>query len=60
VLHFAIIQRTKSTPHKPIKLEELLRKMGAAFERKSVHDKKIRDAKIQELIRYPSKVFDQD
>jgi len=25
-----------------------------------VHDKKIRDAKIQELIRYPSKVFDQD
>ena len=45
---------------KPIKLEDLLQKMAAAFERKSVHDKKIRDAKIQELIRYPSKVFDQD
>ena len=45
---------------KPIKLEELLQKMGAAFERKSGHDKKIRDAKIQELIRYPSKVFEQD
>ena len=45
---------------KPLKFEELLQKMGAAFEKKSAHDKKIRDAKIQELIRYPSKVFDQD
>jgi len=45
---------------KPIKFEELLQKMAAAFEKKSTHDKKIRDAKIQELIRYPSKVFDQD
>jgi DNA-binding NtrC family response regulator len=45
---------------KPIKFEELLHKMAAAFEKKSTHDKKIRDAKIQELIRYPSKVFDQD
>jgi len=45
---------------KPIKFEDLLQKMGAAFGKKSAHDKKIRDAKIQELIRYPSKVFDQD
>jgi len=45
---------------KPIKFEDLLQKMGTAFEKKSTHDKKIRDAKIQELIRYPSKVFDQD
>ena len=45
---------------KPIKFEELLQKIAAAFEKKSTHDKKIRDAKIQELIRYPSKVFDQD
>ena len=45
---------------KPIKFEELLLKIAAAFEKKSTHDKKIRDAKIQELIRYPSKVFDQD
>lgn len=45
---------------KPIKFEELLQKMAAAFGKKSSHDKKIRDAKIQELIRYPSKVFDQD
>ena len=45
---------------KPIKFEDLLLKMAAAFERKSGHDKKIRDAKIQELIRYPSRVFDQE
>lgn len=45
---------------KPLKFEELLQKMGTAFEKKAGHDKKIRDAKIQEMIRYPSKVFDQD
>ncbi len=45
---------------KPIKLEELLQKLAAAFGKKSTHDKKIQDAKIQELIRYPSKVFEQD
>ena len=45
---------------KPIKFEELLQKMGAAFDKKSTHDKKIRDAKIKELIRYPGRVFDQD
>ena len=45
---------------KPIKFEELLQKIAAAFQKKSTHDKKIRDAKIHELIRYPSKVFDQD
>ena len=45
---------------KPIKFEDLLQKMGAAFEKKSIHDKKIRDAKIRELIRYPGRVFDQD
>lgn len=45
---------------KPIKFEELLQKMGAAFERKATQDKKIRDAKIQELVRYPSRVFDDE
>jgi DNA-binding NtrC family response regulator len=45
---------------KPIKFEDLLQKIAAAFEHKSVHDKKIRDAKIAELIRYPSKVFEKD
>ena len=45
---------------KPMKFEELLMKMAQAFEKKSAHDKKIRDAKIQELIRYPSRVFEKD
>jgi len=45
---------------KPIKFEELLQKMAAAFEKKSTHDKKIRDAKIKQLIRHPGRVFDQD
>ena len=45
---------------KPMKFEELLTKMAQAFEKKAAHDSKIRDAKIQELIRYPSRVFDQE
>ncbi len=45
---------------KPMKFEELLIKMASAFEKKDIHDKKIRNAKIQELIRYPSKVLDDD
>lgn len=45
---------------KPIKFEQLLQKIGAAFEKKTSHDKKIRDAKIKELVRYPGEVFDQD
>ncbi|MBW2061493.1 MAG: response regulator [Deltaproteobacteria bacterium] len=45
---------------KPIKFEELLKKMMAAYEKKSEHDRKIRDAKIQELIRDPLKIFDKD
>ena len=45
---------------KPMKFEELLMKMAQAFEKKSTHDKKIRDAKIQELIRYPSRVFEKE
>lgn len=45
---------------KPIKFEQLLQKIGAAFEKKTNHDKKIRDAKIKELVRDPGEVFDQD
>jgi DNA-binding NtrC family response regulator len=45
---------------KPMKFDDLLSKMAQAFEKKSAHDKKIRDAKIQELIRYPSRVFEKD
>lgn len=45
---------------KPIKFDELLTKMAQAFEKKANHDRKIRSAKIQELIRYPSRVFERD
>ena len=44
---------------KPMKFEELLEKLAGAFKKKSAHDKKIRDAKIQELVRYPGRVLDQ-
>ncbi len=36
---------------KPMKFEELLIKMAAAFEKKSMHENKIYDARIQELKR---------
>ena len=44
---------------KPMKFEELLEKLASAFKKKAVQDKKIRDAKIQELVRYPGRVLDQ-
>ena len=45
---------------KPVKLEELLVKMGEAFEKKDTHDQKIRKAKIRELVRFPGRVLDQE
>ena len=45
---------------KPVKLEELLVKMGEAFEKKDTHDQKIRKAKIKELVRFPGRVLDQE
>ena len=45
---------------KPVKFDDLLQKMAEAFKRKATHDKKIRDAKIQELLRFPGRVFDQE
>lgn len=44
---------------KPIKLEELIVKLGEAFEKKSTHDEKIKKAKIKELIHFPSRIFHQ-
>ena len=44
---------------KPMKFDELLEKMAAAFRKKAVQDQKIRDAKIKELVRYPARVLDQ-
>ena len=41
----------------PLKLPE---KMVEAFRKTSTHDKKIRDAKTKELLRFPGRVFDQD
>lgn len=45
---------------KPVKFEELMIKIGEAFEKKSAHDEKIRKAKIKDLIRFPGRVFHQD
>jgi len=45
---------------KPVKFEDLLQKMASAFEKKDSHEKKIRNAKIKDLIRHPGRVFDQD
>ncbi len=45
---------------KPVKLEDLMIKIGEAFEKKDVHEQKIRKAKIKELIRFPGRVFEQD
>jgi DNA-binding NtrC family response regulator len=45
---------------KPIKLEDLLEKLAQAFEKKDVHDQKIRSAKIKELLRFPGRVFEQE
>jgi len=45
---------------KPIRLEELMVKLGEAFEKKNVQDEKIKKAKIKELIRFPGRVFQQE
>ena len=45
---------------KPIKLEDLLIKLGEAFEKKDAHEQKIRKARIKELIRFPGRVFQQE
>ena len=45
---------------KPIKLEDLMVKLGEAFEKKDVHEQKIRKAQIKELMRFPGRVFQQE
>lgn len=45
---------------KPVKLEDLLVKLGQAFEKKDAHEQKIRSAKIRELIRFPGRVLEQE
>jgi DNA-binding NtrC family response regulator len=45
---------------KPIKLDDLLQKLNAAYKKKSTHDKKIRDAKIKALVGSPGEVSGED
>lgn len=45
---------------KPVKLEELLIKLGQAFNKKNGHEQKIRAAKIKELVRFPGRVLEQE
>lgn len=45
---------------KPIKLEDLLIKIGEAFQRKDSQEQKISKAKIQEIMRFPGRVFQQE
>jgi hypothetical protein len=35
-------------------------KLGEAFEKKNLHDQKIRKAQIKELMRFPGRVFQQE
>ena len=45
---------------KPVKLEDLMVKLGEAFDKKNLHDQKIRKAQIKELMRFPGRVFQQE
>lgn len=45
---------------KPVRLEELLAKMAQAFEKKNVHDQKIRAARIKDLMRFPGRVLKEE
>ena len=45
---------------KPVKLDELLPKLAEAFQKKNSHEQKIRNYKIQELIRHPASIFDME
>lgn len=45
---------------KPAKFEDLCYKIGQAYERKSDQEGRIRKANVQQLMRYPGRVFEQD
>lgn len=44
---------------KPADIDDLLDKMRAAFEKKSAHEEKIRQAKVRELKDHPARIFQQ-
>jgi len=43
---------------KPADLDDLLKKMTQAYEKKRVHEEKIQEARIRELKVHPSRVFE--
>lgn len=45
---------------KPIKLDELLTKLGQAFEKKNTHEQKIRSARIKEHMHFPGRAIEQE
>ena len=44
---------------KPMKLEDLIKKLAEAFEKKDKQDQKIRSAKIKQLLRFPGRVLQE-
>ena len=44
---------------KPMKLEDLIKKLAEAFEKKDKQDQKIRSAKIKELLRFPGRALQE-
>jgi len=44
---------------KPVKLEDLIKKLAEAFEKKDKQDQKIRSAKIKQLLRFPGRVLQE-
>jgi len=44
---------------KPMKLEDLIKKLAEAFEKKDKQDQKIRSAKIKQLLRFPGRVLEE-
>jgi DNA-binding NtrC family response regulator len=45
---------------KPVKFDEVLEKLAAAFEKKNIQKQKIHSAKIQELARFPGRIFNKE
>jgi DNA-binding NtrC family response regulator len=43
---------------KPVSMEDLMVKLGHAFQKKSEHEEKIRKARIKDLMRFPGRVLE--
>ncbi|MCK4389365.1 MAG: response regulator [Desulfobacterales bacterium] len=44
---------------KPADIDDLMEKMRQAYQRKSAHEEKIRQAKVKELMGHPARIFEQ-